>query len=128
MNNELNTGSGGADAVSAKMGNIRTLVHCLAIAVLILTGTLFVFIYRQVVITRKNTAEMVRYLVQYEESNTGEIIERVRSTLDAYRRQNPEFTPIFVKYFGTNQPLPAPPGTESKVVPTGPGTPSNTAH
>lgn len=100
------TGPSAPEPSARSQGNLRTLVHCLSIAVLILTGTFFVFLYRQVVLTRKNTAEMVRYLVQYEESSTGEIIENVRRSLDAYRRQNPEFTPIYVKYFGTSEPAP----------------------
>lgn len=110
------SGTSAPEPSAQNLGNLRTLVHCLSIAVLILTGTFFVFLYRQVVLTRKNTAEMVRYLVQYEESNTGEIIENVRRRLDDYRRQNPEFNPIYLKYFGTNE-LPMTGGMEPKVRP-----------
>ena len=85
----------------------RTLLHCLALSVLILTGTLFVYLYRQVVSIRKNTAEMVRFMNQYERSEAAIIIDRVQEQLDAYRKQNPEFNPIYVKYFGTNSPTPS---------------------
>ena len=71
---------------------------------LILTGTVFVFIYRQVVSMRKSTAEMVQFLKKYENSQVPEVIDRVRKGLDAYRQQDPNFTPIFIKYFGTNPP------------------------
>ena len=84
-----------------------TLLHCLALSVLILTGTLFVYLYRQVVSIRKNTAEMVRFMNQYERSEAAIIIDRVQEQLDAYRKQNPEFNPIYVKYFGTNSPTPS---------------------
>jgi hypothetical protein len=84
------------------------LVHCLAISVLVLTVTFGVFLLRQVVILRKNTGEMTQFLRQYEESDVPELIERIRVRLDDYRKQDPGFTPIYVKYFGTNPPaLPA---------------------
>ena len=86
----------------------RTLLHCLALSVLVLTGTLFVYLYRQVVSIRKNTAEMVRFISQYERSEAAGIIDRVQEQLDAYRKQNPEFNPIYVKYFGTNFPASPP--------------------
>lgn len=104
MTNDAPPAAVPAPPAEAQWRSLRTLIHCLAIAVLILTGTVFVFLYRQVVITRKNTAEMVRYLMQYEESDTEEMIDRVRQRLDAYRQQNPEFSPIYVKYFGSNEP------------------------
>lgn len=92
----------------------RTLLHCLALSVLILTGTFFVYLYRQVVSIRKNTAEMVRFMNQYERSEAAIIIDRVQEQLDAYRKQNPEFNPIYVKYFGTNSPTPS---LSSKITP-----------
>ena len=82
----------------------RTLLHCLSLSVLILTGTFFVYLYRQVVSIRKSTAEMARFIVQYEKSETAQIIARVQRQLDGYRKENPEFNPIYVKYFGTNSP------------------------
>jgi hypothetical protein len=84
----------------------RMLLHCLALAVLILTGTFFVYLYRQVVAIRQSTKEMVRFMNQYERSEGAVIIDRVQEQLDAYRKQNPEFNPIYVKYFGTNSPTP----------------------
>lgn len=82
----------------------RTLLHSLTISVLILTGTFFVYLYRQVVAIRKNSAEMVRFIDQYHKSETAEAIERVQRLLDGYRKENPAFNPIYVKYFGTNSP------------------------
>ena len=73
---------------------LRNLIHCLGIAVLILTGTFFVFLYRQVVMVRKNTAEMAVFLRQYEESDVPELINRVQLRLDDYRKKaNLAFAP-----------------------------------
>ena len=88
----------------ARWRALRNLVHSIAIAMFILTGTLFVFLFRQAVTVQNNTREMGRFLQQYEESDVPEMIERVRLKLDEYRRTDPAFTPIYVKYFGTNPP------------------------
>ena len=84
----------------------RLLLHSIAISLLILTGTFFIYLFRQVDSIRKSTAEMVRFINQYERSDTAEVIYRVQRELDAYRKQNPAFNPIYVKYFGTNSPPP----------------------
>jgi hypothetical protein len=94
----------------------RLLLHSIAISLLILTGTFFIYLFRQVDSIRKSTAEMVRFINQYERSDTAEVIYRVQRELDAYRKQNPAFNPIYVKYFGTNSP--PPPTLSSKVAPT----------
>lgn len=82
----------------------RLLLHCLALSVLVLTGTFFVYLYRQVVAIRKSTSDMVRFINQFERSEAGEAIDRVQRELDDYRKENPAFNPIYVKYFGTNSP------------------------
>jgi hypothetical protein len=113
-------------AVDAHWRSQRNLIHCIAIAVLILTGTFFVFLYRQVVMVRKNTAEMAVFLRQYDESDVSEMINRVQQRLDDYRKKDPAFNPIYVKYFGTNAPPPAN-TLSSKVTPGRTNVPGNTA-
>ncbi len=88
----------------AQFESQRTLLHALTISVLILTGTFFIFLYRQVDSVRKNNKELSRYIANYRGSETAQAIEKVQRILDDYRKQNPEFNPIYVKYFGTNSP------------------------
>ena len=94
----------------------RLLLHSIAISVLILTGTFFIYLFRQVDSIRKSTAEMVLFMNQSERSDTAQVIYRVQRELDAYRKENPAFNPIYVKYFGTNSP--PPPTLSSKVTDT----------
>ena len=82
----------------------RALLHSLTISVLILTGTFFIYLYRQVVAVRKSNAELSRYVANYRGSDTAQAIEKVQIILDDYRKQNPAFSPIYVKYFGSNSP------------------------
>ena len=103
--------------------NQRLLLHSIAISLLILTGTFFIYLFRQVDSIRKSTAEMVRFMNQYERSETAEVIYRVQRELDVYRKQNPAFNPIYVKYFGSNSPPPA--TLSSKVASTNAGAGTN---
>lgn len=89
----------------AQWRSLRTLVHFLSIAVLVLTVTFAVFLFRQIVLVRKNVVEMVTFLRRYEESDFPEMIERTRQRLDDYRQKDPGFNPIYIKYFGTNPPV-----------------------
>jgi hypothetical protein len=104
---------------------LRSLVHAIAISVLILCGTLFVYLYRQVVITRRQTSELVKFLMEYERSNAAEFIGQMHQKFAEFRKQNPDFTPIYVRYFGTNEPPPhaegnGGPAASSKVSPLPP--------
>lgn len=86
------------------MKSMRNLLHAIAISVLILAGTLFIFIYRQVVLIRRQTAEMVTFLMNYERSSERELIGQLHQRFADFTRQNPDFTPIYTRYFGTNEP------------------------
>ena len=87
----------------AQIKSLRSLLHATAISLLILTGTLFIFIYREVVLVRKQSTELVRYLMEYERSNAEEFIEQVRMKFDDFRKDHPDFQPLYLRYFGTNQ-------------------------
>src|SRR5262245_39366576 len=83
---------------------LRVLCQATAVSVLILTRTGFVFLYRQVVLVRLQTAELVRYIGEVERSGMPEFAQRVRARLNEFRKQNPDFNPIYTRYFGTNEP------------------------
>ncbi len=85
---------------------LRLLVQATAVSVLILTGTLFVFLYRQVVLVRRHTNELSRYIAEVNESGLPRFMEQVRDKFHEYRVTHPDFNPIYVRYFGTNAPPP----------------------
>lgn len=85
---------------------LRTLVHAIAISLLILIGTVFVYLYRQVVSVRKSTTELANYVLDYERSNASEMIQEVHRRMAEFRNQHPDFSPIYTRYFGTNEPPP----------------------
>lgn len=104
------------------MKQLRTLVHSCAISLLIITGTIFAYLYRQTTTVRKSTNELFNYIAEFEQSKASEMIANLQVTLDGFRREHPDFNPIYTRYFGTNPPpaRPAPPtpeGAAGKVVP-----------
>ena len=107
-----------ASASPLDLRSLRMLVHAIAISLLILIGTLFVFLYRQVVVLRKQTVEMSNIITEYERSNVSEMIEQAGIKLADFARDNPDFQPIYSRYFGTNVP-PRAPGSSVQPTPDG---------
>jgi hypothetical protein len=100
---------------------MRRLLHATAVSVLILSGTVFVFLYRQVVLVRRQTAELSRYVNEVDRSGMSNFVEQVRIKFDDYRKTHPDFAPIYNKYWpgegsslpNPNGPTPQPPGSIS---------------
>jgi hypothetical protein len=83
--------------------SLRRLVQATAVSVLILAGTVFIYLYRQVVLVRRQTAELVRYIAEVDRAGMPEFVERVRGSFNDYRKTHPDFTPIYTRFFGTNE-------------------------
>jgi hypothetical protein len=84
--------------------SLRRLVQATAVSVLILTGTVFIYLYRQVVLVRRQTAELVRYVAEVDRAGMPEFVDKVRASFNGYRKTHPDFNPIYVRFFGTNEP------------------------
>jgi hypothetical protein len=78
---------------------LRRLSHATAVSVLILAGTLFVFLYRQVVLVRRQTAELSRYINEVDNSGMSNFVERVHLKFDDFRKTHPDFNPIYNRYW-----------------------------
>lgn len=83
---------------------LKILVQATAVSVLILTGTVFVFLYRQVVLIRRQTAELTRYINEVNDSGMPKFFMQVRDRFNSFRKEHPDFNPIYSRYFGTNEP------------------------
>jgi hypothetical protein len=83
--------------------SLRRLVQATAVSVLILTGTVFIYLYRQVVLVRRQTAELARYLAEVDRAGMPEFVEKVRGSFNDYRKTHPDFNPIYTRFFGTNE-------------------------
>jgi hypothetical protein len=83
----------------AQYAALRRLLHATAVSVLILAGTLFVFLYRQVVLVRRQTADLSRYINEVDNSGMSNFVERVHVKFDEFRKTHPDFNPIYNKYW-----------------------------
>jgi hypothetical protein len=81
--------------------NLRTAFHITLVFFIILTGSLFVFFLREVSIARRQITDLTQAVVEYEKSAVP-LMEDFRTKLQGFTRTNPDFAPIYMKYFGTN--------------------------
>lgn len=93
--------------IRAELKQLRTMFQIAAVSLIILTGTVFVLIYRQVSAIRPQNEQLTIELAEFENSGTAAAIEELRVKLYTFSQQNPDFRPIYTRYFGTNQPAPA---------------------
>jgi hypothetical protein len=118
----------GADfrKLEASVEALRKLVNAVMAALLILAVSLFAFVLRELKFVRRQLAENSRFVEDYRKNWEPKVTE-LHSKLLSYSTSHPDFTPIFVKYFGsTNGLLPGAPAptTRTQPPPPGPKTPS----
>jgi len=91
-------------ALQEGYNRLRYLFHCVSISLLILTGVVFVFLYRQVALINQQTRQLAEEITEFQDSGVPQAIDDLRRQLFLFTQENPDFEPIFVRYFGTNQP------------------------
>jgi len=89
--------------LEVQYASLRRLVQATAVSVLILTGTVFIYLYRQVVLVRRQTAELARYIAEVDRAGMPEFMEKVRGRFNEYWKTHPDFNPIYTRFFGTNE-------------------------
>lgn len=89
--------------VDARFQQLRTLVHAIAISIFILAGTVSIFIYREATLLSRENDQLVEFLRGQE--NTQQLIDQMRIKLGQFTQKNPDFAPLYGRYFGTNQPV-----------------------
>jgi hypothetical protein len=87
--------------------SMLTLFQLLALCCLLLTGSIFVVIFKQVSVARKQVDEAVAYVQDYNKTFAPQI-ELVRAELEAIAKTNQGLVPLMRRYFSTNMPKNAP--------------------
>ncbi|MBI2950242.1 MAG: hypothetical protein HYY23_21630 [Verrucomicrobia bacterium] len=77
--------------------SLRSLLLIVIIGVLILTGSVFVFLLREVSATRHQVKELTQYVAAYEK-NSVPVMRQFRDKLIEFVKANPDFAPILSKY------------------------------
>jgi hypothetical protein len=100
--------------------NLRTLFQALALIVLVLSGSVNVFLLRQVSLVRKEVQERQRFMDDYTQNNLP-LITNFVARLQGFARNNPDFIPVMNRYGIRTDNASGMPGTG----PAAPGTPSS---
>lgn len=81
--------------------SLRTMFHLLALCSLLLTGTIFVILFQQVSLLRRQMDDTTTVMNDYNNVFIPQL-EAVRTNLQAFATTNPSLDPILRKYFSTN--------------------------
>lgn len=73
------------------------------IMLLILSGSLCVFLLRQVTLVRRQVKELNQFVADYDRSSVP-LMNEFRDKLQAYAKTDRNFNAVLIKYFGTNNP------------------------
>jgi hypothetical protein len=82
------------------------------VSLLVLALSLIAFFYWEYRIARREIDVMSRIVTDYDK-NTAPGLEDFRRKLQEFAQQNPDFRPLYIKYFGTNAPAGQSPGSNT---------------
>ena len=85
------------ESLNESLQGLRTLVHVVVMAMIILSGSLAVYLWKQTGIVRKQVAEMDKYVNEYN-TQTRPKMEEFVSRLQQFSKSNPDFSPILSRY------------------------------
>jgi hypothetical protein len=84
--------------IGAAYKKLRNLIHCIAISVIILTGTVFVFIMREVVMVRGQIRRSIAYIHEFHDSNLPNAMQQLQKELIDFAQKNPDFRQVLARY------------------------------
>jgi len=96
------------EELQGTVGALRALFHVVLVALIVMSASLNLFMFRQVSALNKQVAEMTRYLNDYN-SNSVPLMEKVVNGLTDYSKSHPDFAPVMRKYLGGGGAAPAAP-------------------
>lgn len=104
--NEPTTNAQTIAELRSAIESLRGVFQVVALSGIVLSGTLMLFLYKEVSVVRRQNEELRANLNDYY-TNFLPKIEMTRTNLEAFARTNPSIIPLLKKYFPTNQPAKA---------------------
>ena len=77
--------------------SLRALFQFALVALILMSGSLNIFLFRQVSLVRVQVAEMSQSIADYEK-NKAPVMNAFLSKLQTFAKTNPDFAPILEKY------------------------------
>jgi hypothetical protein len=90
---------------------LRGVFQVAALSGIVLSAALFLFLYKEVSVVRRQNSELATYIIDYN-TNVAPKIEMSRTNLEAFARTNPSIVPILKKYFPSNAPAASTPASK----------------
>jgi hypothetical protein len=79
--------------------NLRNLLNIVLVMMIILTGSVLIFLLREVSISRRKVQSLTQYVAQYEATRQP-LVFKFQRDLQEFAKAYPDFRPILDKYFG----------------------------
>lgn len=91
------------ESLQAGQKSLCRVINVILLALIILTGSLFVFFLREVSVARRQVRELSQFVAEYERASLP-VVREFRTRLQAFARTNADFAPVLARYFSpTNQ-------------------------
>jgi hypothetical protein len=103
------------DPWQASYRSLRSVLLMVSFSLLIVTGSVFVFLLREVSATRQQVKELTQHVAAYEK-NSVPVMRQFRDRLIEFAKANPDFAPILSKYVNPTNYANAAPGANSAPV------------
>ena len=101
-------GGGPREDLPGTVAVLRALFHVVLVALIVMSASLNLFMFRQVSALNKQMAEISQYVNEYN-SNSVPLMEKVVNSLADYAKSHPDFAPVIRRYIGPGNPAPAAP-------------------
>ncbi len=93
---------------------LSTLMYAVALSILILSGTFFIFLLRQVSLLRAQTDRAMIYVQEFRQSGLPEAMRTMEKDLVEFAQKNPDFRPILTKYMPPRPTTPTTPASTNR--------------
>jgi hypothetical protein len=95
------------DELQRSIQSLRAMFNVVLVILLVLTGSLFLFLLREVSQIRRQTRELTQFVDNYEKTSLPAMLA-FRNKLQEFAKGHPDFKPILARYMS---PTNTPPGT-----------------
>lgn len=97
---------------------LKNLFNWALIGVLVIAGSLFLFLLREISLARRQAHQLDQYVTEYE-TRSLPVMEDFRLKLENYSHNHPDFAPVLRKYFGGTNSVPSEPVSGPAIRPAG---------
>ena len=101
------------DSLRESYQSLRSQFHALLALLILLIGSLGIYLYCQVTLVQRQIEEQERLLADYQQ-NSQPLIQDFLNRMQGFAKTNPEFAQIFSKYVHSNERTVSPPPSPVK--------------